>query len=85
MNFSNQIKKNDTGDACSSNGGDGHVGFCWGNPRERKALEELGMNGKIILNSYPRKSVCDADCIDLAQDRDRWNALVKAAMDLSVP
>jgi hypothetical protein len=27
----------------------------------------------------------DVDWIDLAQDRDRWQALVKAAMNLMVP
>jgi hypothetical protein len=25
------------------------------------------------------------DCIDLAQDRDKWRALVKAVMKLQVP
>jgi hypothetical protein len=27
----------------------------------------------------------DRDCIDLAQDRNRWPALVNAAMSLRVP
>ena len=43
------------------------------------------MNVRIILNSNSRKSVWEMDYNDLADDRDRWNALVKAAMDLSVP
>jgi len=45
----------------------------------------LGMDGRIILNSNSRKSVLDMECIDLAQDGDRWNAVVKAEMDLPVP
>jgi len=45
----------------------------------------LGMDGRIILNSNSRKSVWDMDCVDLAQDGDRWNAVVKAAMYLPVP
>ena len=73
------------GDTCSTNEGDVHIGFSWANPRERNNLEDLGMDGRIILNSNSRKSVRDTDCIDLAQDRDRWNALVIAAMDLPVP
>jgi hypothetical protein len=85
MNFTHQIKNNDTCDACSTNEGEEHVGFCWGSPRERNSLEDLGTDGSIILNSKSRKSFWDMDCIDLAQDRDRWNALVKAAMDLPVP
>ena len=47
-------------------------------------MKDLGMDGRIILNSKSRKSVWDVDCIDLAQDRDRWNAVVKAAMDLPI-
>jgi len=43
------------------------------------------MDGRIILNSNSRKSVWDMDCIDLAQDGDRWNAVVRAEMDLPVP
>jgi hypothetical protein len=27
----------------------------------------------------------DADCIDVAQDRDHWRALVKTVMNLRVP
>jgi hypothetical protein len=43
------------------------------------------MDGRVILNSKSIKSVWDMDWIDLAEDRDRRNALVKAAMDLAVP
>jgi hypothetical protein len=47
-------------------------------------LEDLGVEERIILNSNSRKSVWEVDCIDLAQDRDRWKALVKSAIDLPV-
>jgi hypothetical protein len=30
-------------------------------------------------------SWCGMDCIDLAQDRDRWRALMNTAMNLRVP
>jgi hypothetical protein len=84
MNFTHETKKNDMGDACSTNMGKVHIEFSWGNPRERNDLEDQSMDGRIILNSKSRKSVWDMDCIDLAQDRDRWTAVVKAAMDLPV-
>jgi len=58
---------------------------CWGNLMERNGLEDLDMDGRIILNLNSRKSVWDMDIIDLAQDRDRWNAVVKAVMDFPVP
>jgi len=85
MNCTHQINKNDMGDTCSTNEGEVHIGLCWGNWRERNDLEALGMDGRIILNLNSRKSVWDMDWIDLAQDRDSWNAVVKTAMNLSVP
>ena len=41
MNCSHQIKKNDMGDTYSTNEGEVHIGFYWGNPRERNNLEDL--------------------------------------------
>jgi len=82
MNCTHQIRKNDMGDTCSMNEGEVHIRFCWGNWRERNDLEDLGMDGRVILNLNSRKLVWDKNWIDLAQDRDRWNVLVKAAMDL---
>jgi hypothetical protein len=84
MNCTHQIKKNDMGNTCSSNEGEVHIGFCWENRRETNDLEDLGMDGRVILNSKSRKSVWNMDWIDLAEDRDKWNALVKAAMDMPV-
>ena len=37
MNFTHQIKKNEMGDVYSTNVGEEHVGFCWGNLKERKS------------------------------------------------
>ena len=84
MNCTHQIK-NHMGDTCSMSGGEVHIGICWGNWKEKNDLEDLGMGGRIKLNSNSRKSVWDIDWIDLAQDRDRWNAVVKGAMDHLVP
>ena len=67
MNCTHQIKKNDMGDTCSTNEGEVHIGFCWGNRRERNDLEDLSMDGSVILNSNSRKCVWDMDWIDLAQ------------------
>jgi len=54
MNCTDQIKKNDMDDTCSTNEGEVHIGFCWGNLRERINLEDLGMDGRIILNLNSR-------------------------------
>jgi len=48
-------------------------------------LEEPGVDGRIILRWIFRKRDRGMDWIDLAQDKDRWRALVNAVMNLRVP
>ena len=63
-----------------------HTGFWWGNLRERDHLEDLGVDGRIILRWVFRKwDGGGMDWIDLAQERDRWRALVHAVINLRVP
>jgi len=72
------------GGACSKYGGRGvaYTGFWRGSLRERDHLEGPGVDGRIILRWIFR--MWDVG-IELAQDRDRWRALVNAAMNLRVP
>ena len=49
--------------------GEAYTGFWWGNLRERDHLGDPGVDGRI----------------ELAQDRDKWWALVNAVMNLMVP
>jgi hypothetical protein len=60
-----------------------YTGFWWGNLRERDHVEDPGIDGRIILRWIFRKwnGGC-MDWIDLAEDRDRWQALVNAVMTL---
>jgi hypothetical protein len=59
-------------------------GFWWGNLKERHHLEDLGVDGRIILKLILQKHNARVDWIDLAQDRKEWRALVKAVMNVQV-
>jgi len=58
-----------------------------GKPEGKNHLEDAGIDGRIILRWIFRK--CHGgggiEWIDLAGVRDRWRAVVNAAMNLCVP
>ena len=56
-----------------------HTGFWWGNLRERDHWGDQDVDGRIIL-----RWGC-GDWMELAQDRDRWRALVSTVMNFWVP
>jgi len=70
------------GGTCSAYGGveRAYTRFWWGNLRERDHIGDPGVGGRIILVGRG-----DMNRIELAQDRDRWRALVNAVMNLRVP
>ena len=67
--------------------GEAYTGFWWGNLKERDHLEDSGIDGRIINNKMNLQEVgCEGmDWIELAQDRNRWWALLNAVMNLWVP
>ena len=62
-----------------------HTKFWWGNLRERDHSEDPGTEGRIILKWIFEKWDGVMEWIDLAQDRDRWGAVVNAVMNFRVP
>jgi hypothetical protein len=49
-------------------------------------LEDPGVDGRIILKCiFEKFDRGIIDWVDLAQDRDRWRALVNAVMNFRVP
>ena len=63
-----------------------HIGFWWGNLRERYHFEDPSGDGRIIRIKMDLQEVrCeDMDWIDLARDGDSWWAVVSAVMNLRV-
>jgi hypothetical protein len=53
--------------------------------RARDILEDLSVDGNIILKSIFKKWNGVMDWVDLAQDRDRWRDLVYAIMNFRFP
>ena len=49
---------------------------------KRDHLEDPGIDGRIILRWIFKKWNGDMEWIDMTQDRDRWQAFVKAVMNI---
>jgi hypothetical protein len=59
--------------------------FWWESPKERQHLEDQGVGGKMGSEwVLERLAWGGVDWIRLAQDRDRWRAVVSAVMNLRV-
>jgi hypothetical protein len=65
--------------------GEAYTRFWWGNLRERDHLGDPGIDGSIILRWIFIKWDGVMDWIELAQDRDRWWALVNGVINFRVP
>ena len=48
---------------------------------EETPLEFLGVDGRVLLKLILKKSDGGMDWINLARNRDRWRALVKAVVN----
>jgi len=57
--------------------------FWWGNLWGKDHVEDLGVGVKILRQIF-NKQDGGGDWTDLAQDRDKWRALVNAVINLRV-
>jgi hypothetical protein len=65
-----------------------NIRFWWESQKEKRPLGRPIHRGRIILKwilTRDRMGWYGMDWIDLAQDRDRWRALVNTVMNLRVP
>ena len=62
--------------------GEVHTGFWWGGLRKGDNLEDLGVDGRIILKWIFETLIEGVNWIDLAQDRDRWRTVMNTVMNL---
>jgi hypothetical protein len=62
-----------------------HTGFWWGDLREGDHLGDPGIDWRIILKRIFKTWDGGMDWIELADDTDRWRALVNAVMNFRVP
>jgi len=74
------------GGTCSAYGRKGAYRVLVGNLREREHLVDPGVDRRIILRwNFMKWDMGVMDWIELAQDRDRWRALVNVVMNFRVP
>jgi hypothetical protein len=62
-----------------------HTGLLWRNLREADHLGDPGVDGRIILKWIFERLDGGMVWINLAQDRDRWRAVVNTVMNFRVP
>jgi hypothetical protein len=65
--------------------GEAYTEFWWENLRKRDHWGDPDIDGRIILRHIFRVGCGGMERIKLAQDRDRWWALVDVVMNLQVP
>jgi len=82
-----KIEKNEMGWACSTYGK--RIGFyrvLMGKPEEKRPLVRPRRRWDYNIKMDLREVACGGmDWIELAQDRDRWRALVNVVLSLLVP
>ena len=64
---------------------DMHTEFWWGHLKERDHLEDVGVDGGMILIWVIKKWDGGFDWINLGYDKDKWLTVANMVMNLRVP
>jgi hypothetical protein len=82
-----KIEKNGMVWSCGTHGGRERVRkVLVGKPEGKRPLGRLKGSWDANFNMVHQELECDCwECIELAQDRDRWRALVSTVMNLRIP
>jgi hypothetical protein len=62
-----------------------HTGFWWRKLRKGYHVEEPDEGKRVLLKRIFKKCDRGRDWVHLAQDRNRWRALVNTVMNLRIP
>jgi hypothetical protein len=86
-NYNYQVKEDEMGGACSTNGEKSNAyRILVGKPEGKRPLGRSRRRWEDNIRMYLRKIGWGGkDWIDLAQDRDQWRVLVNTVMNLRVP
>ena len=85
MDYASYQSKNEKAKYVACMGGDERcTQSVGGKPDERSHLEDLGVNGKILKLIFSQRNR-GMGWIDLAQNTDRWRAIVNTIMKFRVP
>ena len=87
VDWIDKIEKNEMGWACGAyDGGERRVQGLVGKPEGKRPLGRSRHGWEDNIKMDLQEMGCgDVDWTELAQDRDRWRALVNAVMNLRVP
>ena len=83
--YTDQVKTDEMGQTRGTHEYKIRSGFCWVNLKKRHHSAELGVDQMILKCTFREKRRKGADWINLAQDRDSWQAVVNTVMNIQVP